>query len=77
MVDAVRKAVGGLAEANIIVREHKIKNREGIGTMSRLGVRNVPTICIDGEVEFVSIIPDQPTLAGAIASRLSAKAGAA
>lgn len=55
------------------VREHRITRREGIGVMTKLGVQNLPTICIDGEAAFVSIIPDQTTLQTAIRE----KAGAA
>jgi uroporphyrinogen decarboxylase len=32
----------------------------------RLGVKNLPTICIDGEVKFASVIPDPRTLVAAI-----------
>jgi uroporphyrinogen decarboxylase len=65
MMEAVEKAV---AKAGIIcyVNEHKIKVRQGIGMMVKLGVKNLPTICINGEVRFASIIPDQKTLVDAI-----------
>lgn len=49
-----------------VIHEHKIKAREGIGMMVKLGVKNLPTICIDGEVKFASLIPDQKTLVQAI-----------
>jgi len=48
------------------INEHKIKGRQGIGMMVKLGVRSLPTICINGEVKFSSIIPDQNTLIAAI-----------
>ena len=35
-----------------------------------LGVGQIPTICIDGEVKFPSIIPDINTLIDAITERL-------
>ncbi len=65
MMAAVQKAA---AAANIIcyINEHKIKVRCGIGMMVKLGVKNLPTICINGEVKFASIIPDQKTLVAAI-----------
>jgi hypothetical protein len=49
--------------------------REGIGIMVKLGVKSLPSICIDGEVKFISIIPDQHTLVAAIeaAARLKMK----
>jgi thiol-disulfide isomerase/thioredoxin len=65
MMEAVNKA----AEKTFVkcfINEHKIKVREGLGMMSRLGVKNLPTICLDGEVAFASIIPDQNTLVKAI-----------
>jgi len=37
--------------------------------MKKLGVRNLPTICIDGDVAFASIIPDTRTLVKAIEAR--------
>jgi len=41
--------------------------------MKKLGVSNLPTICIDGEIAFASIIPDIKTLAKAIEARAIAK----
>ena len=41
-------------------------NTLGIGMMVKLGVKNLPTICINGEPTFASIIPDQTTLVKAI-----------
>lgn len=65
MMEAVEKAA---EEASPIcyINEHKIKVRQGIGMMVKLGVKNLPTICINGEVKFASIIPDQKTLVAAI-----------
>jgi uroporphyrinogen decarboxylase len=48
------------------VVEHKITTRAGVGMMTRLGVANLPSICIDGKCRFSSIIPDTRTLAQAI-----------
>ena len=61
MVNAVQRAAQRLSRP-IVIREHRISTREGLAAMSRLGVRHVPTICIDGETVFSSIIPDQQTL---------------
>ena len=57
-----------------MVREHKIKSREGIGYMCRLGVKNLPTLCIDGKAVYISQIPDTQTLAKAISEQHRAKA---
>ena len=54
------------ASANVVINEHKIKVREGIGMMVKLGVKNLPTICINGTPTFASIIPDQTTLIKAL-----------
>lgn len=65
MMEAVRRAATA-AGCRCYINEHKIKVRQGLGMMVKLGVRNLPTICIDGDVRFASIIPDPNTLAGAL-----------
>lgn len=75
MMDAAR-AAASLTKVPVEVHEHKIKRREGIGIMCRLDVKNVPTICIDGAPEFISIIPDPNTLVAAIEQRYREKHGA-
>jgi uroporphyrinogen decarboxylase len=52
--------------SKVRVIEHKVKNHAGIGMMCALKVSNIPTICIDGEIRFVSIIPDGPTISAAV-----------
>jgi uroporphyrinogen decarboxylase len=65
MMEAVSRASQN-TPVRVFVNEHKIKVREGIGMMMRLGVKSLPTICIDGEIRFSSFIPDQNTLVAAI-----------
>jgi MtaA/CmuA family methyltransferase len=65
MMEAVEKAAAA-TPVTCYINEHKIKVREGIGMMVKLGVKNLPTICINGDVKFASIIPDQKTLIAAI-----------
>ncbi len=72
MVEAVEKAVVS-AGTPCVFREHKIKTRQGIGMMVKLGVKALPTICIDGRVAFISIIPDQHTLVTALLEAAKAK----
>lgn len=72
MVAAAQKAAA-MIDGTVVVREHKIKSREGVGMMCKLGVQNLPTICIDGVQAFVSIIPDIDTLRDRIAERLAKK----
>lgn len=72
MVEAV-KAVAPRFGDLVIWREHKIKQRESVEFMMGLMVRNVPTICIDGQIKFVSIIPSQEELIRAIQERINEK----
>jgi uroporphyrinogen decarboxylase len=72
MVNAVRDAVAQL-DLPIVYREHKIKSKEGVAYMLGLGVQAIPSICIDGNVAFASLIPDQPTLVKALQAAASSK----
>jgi MtaA/CmuA family methyltransferase len=72
MVDAVAQAANKLPD-QVVIREHKITTRSGLGHMAKLGVGQIPTICIDGEVKFPSIIPDINTLIEAIAEKAREK----
>jgi uroporphyrinogen decarboxylase len=75
MMEAVNQA-SRQTTVRCYINEHKIKVREGIGMMVKLGVKNLPTICIDGTVRFSSIIPDQKTLVAAIEAAARDKAAA-
>lgn len=44
-------------EDNLEIFEHKITTKEGLLMMRSLGVKNIPTICINGKIRFISIIP--------------------
>lgn len=72
MVAAAESAAARYGNA-VVVAEHKIKVREGLSMMAALGVRNIPTLCMDGEIVFVSSIPSHKALAEAIEERLRAK----
>ncbi len=69
--NAARDRLG--EECPVEVREHKITTREGVGVMSRLGVAALPTICVDGQVAFSSIIPQPQMLCDTIVERRQAK----
>lgn len=73
MVKAVKLAVEEIGAENVEYCEYKIKNMEGIQMMMSLGVKNLPTICIDGEVEFISIIPPKTELKKRIQDHLDKK----
>ncbi len=72
MVDAVKK-VAPEFEGIVEWREHKIKYRESLVFMTSLMVRNVPAICIDGQIRFVSRIPPRDELIAAIQQRINEK----
>ena len=54
-------------------REHAIKKMDAVTFMSSLMVKNIPTICIDGQIKFVSQIPPQAELIKAIQERINEK----
>ena len=56
MVAAVERAVESFGE-DVIYKEHKIKDKEGVQMMASLGVKNIPTIVMNGNLEFISQIP--------------------
>jgi uroporphyrinogen decarboxylase len=65
MMEAANRAAKS-AGVEVKVVEHRITTREGIAMMRRLKVANLPTICLDGKAEFISLIPDLNTLVAAI-----------
>ncbi len=64
------KAAADLMEAEfpgkVKVVEHKITQPENIARLGKMGVANLPTIAINGEAKFVSIIPNKDELAAAV-----------
>lgn len=65
MVEAVAHAVKEI-DAKIEYHEHRIKDKEGVEMMMALGVQNLPTIVINGDVKFISQIPPKDELVGTI-----------
>ena len=72
MVDAVARASHPFGE-KVIYKEHKITGKEGVQIMASLGVKNLPTIVIDGNIEFISQIPPIGKLREKIESYLKSK----
>ncbi len=72
MVEAV-KEIAPEFEGIVEWREHKIKYRESLVFMTSLMVKNIPTICIDGQIRFVSRIPPREELVAAIQKRIFEK----
>ncbi len=60
-MEAVLNAAKPLGD-KIKVTEHKIKEKEGVACMLKLGASNIPTICVDGIIKYVSILPDNEEL---------------
>lgn len=72
MVEAVKK-VAPHFEDIVEWREHPIKKMEAVTFMASLMVKNIPTICIDGKIAFVSQIPPKNELIAAIQKRINEK----
>lgn len=72
MVEAVKK-VAPQFEGVVEWREHAVKKMEAVTFMSSLMVKNIPTICIDGKIAFVSQIPPKQELVNAIQKRINEK----
>ena len=72
MVEAVKR-VAPHFEGIVEWREHAIKKMEAVTFMNSLLVKNIPTICIDGKIAFVSKIPPQQELIAAIQERINEK----
>jgi MtaA/CmuA family methyltransferase len=72
MVEAVKRTAPYF-EGVVEWREHAIKKMEAVSFMSSLMVKNIPTICIDGEIAFVSRIPPEKELVAAIQKRINQK----
>jgi uroporphyrinogen decarboxylase len=72
MMEAVRMAAEGFGDS-VRYTEHKIKNKEAVTCMLKLGVTNIPTICIDGVIKYVSIIPEVDRLKKSIQEAVEAK----
>jgi MtaA/CmuA family methyltransferase len=69
MVEAVKNITPHF-EGIVEWREHTIKKMEGVTFMNSLMVKNIPTICIDGKIAFVSQIPPKQELIAAIQKRI-------
>jgi len=72
MVEAVKR-IAPHFEGVVEWREHAIKKMEAVSFMSSLMVKNIPTICIDGKIVFVSKIPPEKDLISAIQKRINEK----
>lgn len=53
--------------------EWSLRNREGIEMFKRFHARSLPSIAIDGEIQFESLIPPQEDLIQAINQKLKVR----
>lgn len=72
MVEAVVNATVEFG-AKVVWVEYKLKEPATVARMERLGVTAIPSIFIDGEVAFSSLIPKGSALSAAVRDRLQAK----
>jgi MtaA/CmuA family methyltransferase len=72
MMDAVTRAAESYGDS-VILKEYRIKEREGVQMMASLGVMKIPTIVMDGKVEFSSQIPPVHEIRHRIGEYLDAK----
>jgi uroporphyrinogen decarboxylase len=72
MLKAAQEAAKAYGQA-IEVREHKITGRDGLGYMTKLGASAIPSLCVDGNEAFASIIPDRKDLVKVYQTAAAAK----
>lgn len=72
MVAAVKAAAEGL-EDKVEWTEYKVKEKSSVVRMLKLGVKNIPTICIDGEIKYISLIPSVTELRDSILEAVEKK----
>jgi MtaA/CmuA family methyltransferase len=72
MMEAVKAAAAGL-EDKVEWTEYKVKEKESVVRMIKLGVQNIPTICIDGVIKYISIIPSVEELRKSIIEAINKK----
>lgn len=72
MVEAAQRACEPFGD-RVIWRERSVKTTEGIEFMMGMGAGNIPTLCIDGEIKFISTIPPVSEIKNTIEERLNLK----
>ncbi len=72
MLETVRDVVDYFGDA-ILWREHKIREHEVADFMLNIMVKNVPILCIDGEMTYIRAIPPQEELMKTIQKRIDVR----
>ncbi len=70
MMEAVTDAKTHFGD-KIDIIEYKYTIKENIARTAKMGVKNLPTICVNGEIVWVSIIPNRHELFEVIQKKLS------
>ena len=68
MMESIAALPGDVQEM-IEYKEHSIKNKDGVGKFLELKGKVLPTICIEGDLVFESLIPQYEELIDAMAQR--------
>jgi len=61
MLSAAQRACKEL-DGQVDLMEYRITNPENVARMLKLGIRNLPSILINGELKFSSLIPSNREL---------------
>jgi uroporphyrinogen decarboxylase len=69
MLQAAERAVAELTGAAEMV-EYKMTSADNVARMTKMNIRNLPSICINGELKFSSLIPSNRELMEAIRAAL-------
>jgi uroporphyrinogen decarboxylase len=72
MLEAVKRACEPFGD-KVEYFERSVKTPEGVEFMVAIGASNIPTLCIDGEIVFVSNIPPVNEIKKEIEKRLENK----
>jgi len=72
MLEAVKRACESFGD-RVEYIERSVKTPEGVEFMVAIGASNIPTLCIDGVITFVSNIPPVSEIKKAIQKRLDEK----
>ena len=70
MLDAAQRVAAELGERVEMV-EYKITVPENIARMAKLGITNLPSILINGELKYSSIIPSHRELLEAVSAHIT------
>ena len=66
MLAAAVRAATALGDENVDLVEYKITKPENIARLMKMGIKNLPSILINGELKFSSLIPSHAELLEAI-----------